>query len=86
MTRARVVYLCGALAIALVVLAVAWYWSHPRISDTPLVVECDQYYATARSHADTIRIDGLILEQQGRGRPRAMTCGALRAAYAAPAR
>ena len=71
--------LSGAAIIA-VGLALVWYWTHPRVLDAAVAAECRQHYARAATHADTVRIDGLVPELTGKSQVR-MTCGDLRHAY-----
>jgi hypothetical protein len=68
------------LPLAGILLPIAWFFTHPRVNDAPLLAECRQYYFRARTGADTARIDGMVPDRTGRAQS-ALTCGVLRRAY-----
>jgi len=69
------------LGVGVVALALIAYLLSPAAQDVSGLGVCRQLYAKAWSRADTLRIDGLVPLQRGRGQLTVMTCGALRGAY-----
>ena len=69
-----------ALTIAAGALVLGWYWTHPRVTDAAPTAECRQYYAIAKTQADTTRVDGRVPENAGKSQA-GINCGDLRRAY-----
>ena len=80
MFRSQIVKVIGWLSLAVIILGVAWYFTHPRATDAMMIAECRQHYAQAHNQVDTVRVDGQVPERAGRASS-AMRCGELRHAY-----
>jgi len=68
------------IGVAAIAALAAWWWLSPR-GDTPYIAACRPLYASARTHEDTLRIDGLIPLQQDEPRVDQPTCGTIRATH-----
>ena len=69
--------LLGVIAIAFFL----WVVVTPRRWDAPDVAYCRELYQSAATRADSARVDGAILPNQGKRQASALTCGVLRVAY-----
>jgi len=69
------------IGVAVIALIFGWWWLSPRRVDVTYINACRQFYASAHTHADTVRIDGTIPLQQDRPRVDQPTCGVMRAHY-----
>ena len=78
--RSVLLRIAGWLSLAAVIGALVWYGTSTRVTDAMLITECRQYYARATTHADTVRIDGIVPERTGRASA-AVRCGEIRRVY-----
>jgi hypothetical protein len=81
MNRTNIAFGIAAAFTVIMVGFYLWLLATPRRWDGPDIAFCRALYAAAGTHADSARVDGSILPNQGKRQASAVNCGGLRAAY-----